>query len=482
MFFFTYLRRELRRRMRQAVFIALGLAIGIGLVITVIGASSGVKAAQAKVLRALYGIGTDLTVTTKPKAPSNKPTTGQGTSGGNIGPGSPRAEICVNGKCYTSGTVDTLSTQETGPLSEATVGQIARLHHVSAAAGGLLLTDNRITLPSASNPNLSPPTSFTVDGTDIHYPRLGPLSNARLTSGRTFTAADQNSDVALVDSNYAASHGVTVGSTITIGGTKFKVIGLVSQPQAGTPPNVYIPLARAQALATNPATGKSMKGEVNTVYVTADSAANIGTVQHEIEHLLPQATVTSSSDLANEITGSASTAAKLAGTLGKWLAVLVLIAAFAVASLLTMAAVARRVPEFGTLKALGWRSSRIVSQVLGESVTTGIIGGLAGVVLGFAGVAIIDKIAPNLTAQVPSASGAFGAPQTISGPGGIAGTPIGGSAASHTTIAVPMSASVTIGAVVIAVLLAIAGGLLAGLFGGWRAARLRPAAALARVA
>jgi putative ABC transport system permease protein len=59
---------------------------------------------------------------------------------------------------------------------------------------------------------------------------------------------------------------------------------------------------------------------------------------------------------------------------------------------------------------------------------------------------------------------------------------IGGPAVSHTTVAVPMSASVTIGAIVLAVLLAIAGGLLAGSFGGWRAARLRPAAALARVA
>jgi len=67
MFFLTYLGRELRRRMRQAIFIALGLAIGIGLVITVMGASAGVKTAQAKVLRALYGIGTDVTVTTKPK-------------------------------------------------------------------------------------------------------------------------------------------------------------------------------------------------------------------------------------------------------------------------------------------------------------------------------------------------------------------------------------------------------------------------------
>jgi putative ABC transport system permease protein len=486
MFFLIYLRRELRRRMRQAIFIAIGLAIGVGLVITVIGASSGVKAAQAKVLRALYGIGTDVTVTTTPKPPSMKPIRGNATSGG-PGPGGagPRAEICLNGKCYTSGTVDALVLGDHGPLSQAQIAQIAGLHDVSAAAGGLLLTDNRVVLPSASNPNIAPPTSFTVDGTDISHPRLGPLSNARLTSGRTFTAADQNSDVALADASYAASHNIKPGSTTTIGGTTFTVIGLVSQPESGSPPNMYIPLARAQALASDPGTGKSMKGKVDTVYVTAASASDIAAVQHEIQHLLPSATVTSSSNLASEITGSAASAAKLAGALGKWLAVLVLIAAFAVASLLTMAAVARRVPEFGTLKALGWRSSRIVSQVLGESVGTGIIGGLAGVGLGFAGVAIIDKIAPKLSASVPSADGAFGSPQTVVGPGGTStGTVIGGPTASavHTTVAVPMSASVTIGAIVLAVLLAIAGGLLAGSFGGWRAARLRPAAALARVA
>jgi putative ABC transport system permease protein len=241
---------------------------------------------------------------------------------------------------------------------------------------------------------------------------------------------------------------------------------------------VYIPLARAQAVAENPATGKSLKGEVNTVYVTAASAADIPAVQHEIEKLLPSATVTSSSDLASEVTGSAASAARLAGALGRWLAVLVLIAAFAVASLLTMAAVARRVPEFGTLKALGWRGGRIVAQMLGESVATGVFGGLAGVGLGFAGVAIIDKIAPKLTATIPTGPSGGQGLQTAGGAGPVSVTP----AASHATVAVPMSASVTVGAVVLAVILAVAGGLIAGSFGGWRAARLRPVAALARVA
>jgi putative ABC transport system permease protein len=284
----------------------------------------------------------------------------------------------------------------------------------------------------------------------------------------------------VVDANYATAHKLRVGSAVTVASKKFTIVGIVTQPQAGSPPEVYVPLQRAQALAVDLATGKSMKSEVNTVYVTAASAADIGAVQKEIQHLLPQATVTSSSDLASEITGSAASAAKLAGALGRWLAVLVLIAAFAVASLLTMAAVARRVPEFGTLKALGWRSSRIVSQVLGESVGTGIVGGLAGVGLGFAGVAIIDKIAPKLSATVPSAAGGGGLQTQVAGPGGPGS--VAGPAASHATIAVPMSASVTVGAIVLAVLLAVAGGLLAGSFGGWRAARLRPAAALTRVA
>jgi putative ABC transport system permease protein len=482
MFFLTYLRRELRRRMRQAIFIALGLAIGIGLVITVMGASAGVKTAQGKVLRALYGIGTDITVTTKPKPPSGRPTTGQASNATGPGGGPGHATVCLNGKCYTSGTIDTLVSGDHGALSAATAAKIAQLNHVASAAGGLLLTDNRIVLPKTSSSQLQPPTSTSVDGTDIIHPRLGPLSNASLTKGRTFTNQDQNKNVAVVDASYATAHKLTLGGTVTIANKRFTIVGIVTQPQASSPPQVYIPLQRAEALATDPGTGKAMTNQVNTVYVTAASAADIGAVQKEIQHLLPQATVTSSSDLASEITGSAASAAKLAGALGKWLAVLVLIAAFAVASLLTLAAVARRVPEFGTLKALGWRSGRIVSQVLGESVGIGIIGGVLGVGLGFAGVAIIDTIAPKLSATVPSATSG-GLQAQVAGPGGpVTGGGPAASAAGHTTIAVPMSASVTVTAIVLAVLLAIAGGLLAGSFGGWRAARLRPAAALTRVA
>src|SRR6202022_3667179 len=95
----------------------------------------------------------------------------------------------------------------------------------------------------------------------------------------------------------------------------------------------------------------------------------------EIASALPWATVTTSSSLADEVTGSLENTSKLADDLGRWVAIAALAAAFALAVLLTLAAVARRVREFGTLKALGWRTRRIVGQVLGESIAGGGAGG-----------------------------------------------------------------------------------------------------------
>jgi putative ABC transport system permease protein len=261
---------------------------------------------------------------------------------------------------------------------------------------------------------------------------------------------------------------------------EFTVIGIVRQPQSGgSPDDIYVPLARAQALEL--ATGSAAAGQVDMIYVTAVSAADIPAVQHEISRLLPAATVTTAGGLASEVTGSLASAAKLASDLGKWLAVLALIAAFAVASLLTMAAVARRVREFGTLKALGWRTSRIVAQVLGESVAMGVAGAAAGVGLGFAGVAILARVAPKVSAMVPGSTGAFSqAAGQAAGPGGPTGE-LDPATAPH-VVTIPLHPSVTVDVLVLAVILAVGGGLLAGAFGAWRIARLRPAPALALVA
>ena len=491
--FFTYLRRELRRRIRQAIFIALGLAIGIGLVITVTAASAGVRNAQSTVLHALYGVGTDITVTQAPAAGSGEG--GRFGFRGVFGSGRPKAGTKIR--------VDTLVNRGLGTLNASSVSTIAKSGNVAAVAGGLTLTDTVVTgtIPgfSASGPGgfgggnggnggrfrgFLTPSSFTVDGVDLAQGALGPLSSGKLAKGRTFTSTDAGANVAVVDSNYATQKKLGVGSTLTIAKKKFTVIGIVQEPQGDNPSDAYIPLARAQSLAS-----PSLTGKINTIYVAATSSAQIGAVSREVSRLLPKATVTTSSDLASEVTGSLASASSLANNLGKWLAIAVLAAAFGLASLLTIAAVSRRVREFGTLKALGWRSRRIIGQVMGEALIVGIAGGAAGVALGFAGASLVSSLAPSLSASIGQTTGSAtpGGARTCGGggfPGG--GFPGGGgfrqlAADAGHTVAVHLTAPVTVGAVLLAVVLAIAGGLIAGSFGGWRAARLRPAAALSRV-
>jgi putative ABC transport system permease protein len=501
--FLTYLGRELRRRARQASIIALGLALGIGLVITVTALSSGVKNAEGEVLHSLYGQDTDITVT-------KTPTFGSG------GPGSfgfrgafgtqqrPAAGTTID--------IDTLRGVGLGTLTSGNLRSVGKLGNVAAAAGGLSLTDTKITgtIPAINssgsgsgsggfggggggggffNASLTP-TSFSVDGVDLAKSAagLGPLSLGTLTSGRTLSGADAKSDVALVDANYAKSNKVAVGSTVTIAKTSFKVVGVVSVPSSASSYDYYIPLARAQALA-------SMKNEVNTIYVAADSATNIGTVSKAISTAVPGSTVQNSQSLANDITGSVSSASNLANSLGRWLAIAVLAVAFLLAILLTTAAVARRVREFGTLKALGWTSRRVVRQVMGEALAIGIIGGIVGVGLGFLGSAVAGHYYHTVTATLGSTTGTAtpGGARFFGGgpPGGGGGSGTGSSSAANRfralanagshTATVHLTPQITATVILAAVLLAVAGGLLAGAFGGWRAAKLRPAAALARV-
>ena len=500
--FFTYLLRELRRRARQAIFIAVGLALGIGLVITVTAASAGVKNAQSSVLHSLYGVGTDITVTKTP------------TASGNGGFGfSFRQNVGTNKRPAAGSKINqnTLAADFTlSSISSSAVTTVSKLSNVAAAAGGLTLTDRTVTgTVPAFNTNggggggfgggagggggtsTFSTNSFTVNGVDIADGELGPLSTGKVSSGRTFTTADSAKDVALVEASYATSNKLKVGSTVAVGNskaaaTKFTVIGIVSEPAGNSPADVYIPLGVAQTLA-------NMKNDVNTIYVAATSGDQISSVASAIGKAVPGATVTDQNSLASEVTGSISSAASLANNLGKWLAIAVLIAAFLLATLLTMSAVTRRVREFGTLKALGWKSRRVVGQVVGESIAIGIVGGVVGVGLGFAGAALVGKFAPPLSASLGAATGTatpggarrFGGAGATSGTGGGSNPFRGGFAdAAHTasTVAVHLSAPVTIAAIVAAVGLAILGGLIAGGFGGWRAARLRPAAALSKVA
>jgi len=470
--FWTYLYRELRRRHKQALLTALGLAVGVALVVAVTAYAGGIHNAQDEVLHSLYGVGTDITVSQ----------TAQLSEGGPQRFGMQPEGESHPGEKFTRDSITASSGQEL--LAASRVETIAGLNGVAAASGSLSLRSIHVEgryadtgggnagsggtpqAPQAA-PTQAPITvsSFSISGVDVTALKLGPLSSGEVTTGRSFTSSEANAKVALVTKAYAKQYSLTVGDVVDIGGTKFEIIGIVTLPSGSTSSDVYVPLARAQKLSDN-------EDKVNQIYVRADSTESIAAVKEEIKTTLPKATVTTAQDLADQVSGSLSSASKLADQLGTWLAAAALIVAFLVASLLTVSSVSRRVREFGTLKALGWKSRRIVGQVLGDSFVEGVAGAVIGVALGIAGARLITAVSPGLKATVANAvQVGAGAPPGVK-------EALGGAAQ---TVTVQLAAPISLNLVLLAVGLALAGALLAGALGGWRAARLSPADALRRV-
>ncbi|MEV0096671.1 ABC transporter permease [Streptomyces sp. NPDC050738] len=485
--FLIYLRRELSRRKKAALVISMGLALGIALVITVTSVSAGMKQAQSQVLKSLYGIGTDMTVTKAAEAPSSSSSS------------RPKFDFDAqsNGSSKSQSS-DRVMTAGGQTLASTKVAAVAKQTGVSNAVGALSLnvmkvdgtfTQGKAKSTTGSSGQGGPGggegggtpgvqgggasfdvNSYTVYGVDTADLTLGPLSSSKVTSGTTFTTSQANSQVAIVDASYAKEKSLKLGGTVTIKSKKYKIVGISTATSGDSAANVYIPLKQAQTLA-------SSANKVSTIYVKATDSQKISAVKSTIQKNISGTTVTTSADLAKTVSGSLSTATKLATSVGKWLSIAVLLAAFLVAALLTSSAVSRRVREFGTLKALGWKSGKVTRQVVGESFVNGLIGGALGIGIGLAAAYVVTAISPTMTAELGStaSSGSGGGPG-----GGMGGGP--GRQSASKAIEVALSAPVSVTTIALAAGLAIAGGLIAGGFGGWRASRMRPADALRSVA
>jgi ABC-type antimicrobial peptide transport system permease subunit len=479
MFYLQYLLAEVRRRPGRTALTALGLAVGVGLVVIVGALSAGLDDAQEEVLEPLTGVGTDLSVS-RPLAVSDNGGSAAGPAGpfGQLSQREQRqlqrenkngldidlAELGDPGERFATDRL--VATDLSFPSSE--VANVRGLDGAADAAGSLTLNAVHIegTVPEASMPGGAAlhggdfqVTSQTVSGVDVRKPDLGPVTPAQITRGDYLSRSRAEArDEAIVDLGYARRNDIQVGDTTKIAGRRFEVVGLSSAALGGEASNAYLELGRLQQLSDR-------RGRINRIQVHAGSADDVAGLGSEIAGQLPGAAVVTAADLADRVGGSLADADNLSSKLGTVLAAVALLAAFLIATLLTLSSVQKRIRELGTLKALGWRQRLVVRQVAGESLVQGALGGLLGAAIGIAAAAVIDAAGPTLEASVErQSSGGF--------------DPFGQGAVSAGSADVALGAPVDVGLVLLAIGLAIVGGLLAGAAGGLRAARLRPAEAL----
>jgi putative ABC transport system permease protein len=479
-FYLQYLLAELRRRPGRTGLTALGLAVGVGLVVIVGALAKGLDDAQDEVLEPLTGVGTDLSVSRPLAVPDDG-------GAGAVGPAGPFGELSEreqselqreneNGLDFDLAELGdpgdrfsedrVVATDLSFPTSE--VAKIRGLDGAEDAAASLTLNAVNIegTVPEASMPGGAAlhggdfdVTTVGVSGVDVRQPGLAMVTPDQIVSGRYLSESPKRArGDAVVDVAFARQNDIGVGDNTEVAGKEFEVVGLAGAPLGGNASNAYVELGRLQELSDR-------EGRVNAIQARADSADAVSSLEAEIAGQLEGAEVVTASDLADRVGGSLADADNLSSKLGTALAIVALLAAFLIATLLTLSSVQKRIRELGTLKALGWRQPLVVRQVAGESLVQGALGGLLGAAIGIAGAGIIDAIGPTLKASVEQqSSGAF--------------DPFGQGAVSAGGTDVVLGAPVDAGLLVLAIGLAIVGGLLAGAAGGLRAARLRPAEAL----
>lgn len=186
---------------------------------------------------------------------------------------------------------------------------------------------------------------------------------ARMATGAT--------DEVMLGTRAAADLGAGVGDTVTIAERAFRVVGIYQTGNIWQDSGAYAPLVTVQAMA-------GRLDVVTMVYVTLAPGAVAEDVARAIEQEFPQLTAILSVDDYGEVDQGMRLidAANLAISL-----LAVGIGAIGVTNTMVMS-VFERTREIGILRAVGWRGSRIIRLIMGESLFLCAIATAVGTLLG----------------------------------------------------------------------------------------------------
>lgn len=354
-------------RLRSAL-TALGILIGIASVVLTVGLGLG---AQAQVKDQIAALGSNLLI---------------------VSPGSSAGSDGVRGGFGTGTSLTTADAAALGSTDAAPdVSAVVPVHTSSLVA-------------SASGQSWT----TQVSGTTTAWPEV---RNRTLANGRFFTQAESDSGAAVVvlapdTSTEIFGSTNSVGQTVTVAGRQLTVIGILDKTGAsGTSASendmALLPLSTAYAVTGSTSTS------VSTIYVQSTSEATLAAAYQEVESLLTNIHGVTAADRDFSI-ATQSSLIQTANETNRTMTVL--LAGIAAISLLVggigvmnimLVSVTERTAEIGLRKALGGTPRAIRRQFLVEAAVLGLLGGLAGVLIGVVGAWVL----PGLIGQPVSLSG-----------------------------------------------------------------------------
>ena len=346
------------RRMRSALTM-LGILIGIAAVMLTVGLGQG---AQKQITDQINSLGSNMIIV----SPS------QSSSGGFRGGG---------------GAVSTLTTQDAAMLADQAVApDVVAVAPTSSVSGSLQSSSTTWT--------------STVVGT---VPDWMTVRARTVETGRFFTSSevDSSANVAVIGSETATelfTTGSPVGQTVSINGQAFTVIGVLAAEGSSLASNqddtVLVPITTfSSRLSTS-----SSANSVSSIYLSGRDTDSLSAAYQQVKTaLLSSHQVTSDSadftvsTQASLVETATSVTGILTVLLGGIAGISLLVGGIGVMNIM-LVSVSERVREIGLRKALGATPGVIRRQFLVEAGILGVLGGLIGVGLGFAGAAILTPI------------------------------------------------------------------------------------------
>ncbi len=251
-----------------------------------------------------------------------------------------------------------------------------------------------------------------------------------VVDGRFLDGSD--TDRVLVEQAYARLRRLKVGGTVQIAGQSFRVLGIINAGIRPARADLYLPYREAEHLVATQLPNVALAGYANLILVEVKDSSVQDQAIREVKSLYPDLVISSYACYRPAAQARAINTAALA-----LLTVAIALSTILLALVSQLAVLVERRRDLGILQTLGFSRSRIMGQIVLESVLQATLGALV------AGVFVASLM--------PGVLGRWLAP-----------------------MGVPASSIRWPSIYLLAIVLSVVGGLLAGLFPAFWASRQRP--------